>query len=60
MDAGLRHTWKKELLHDPLYERLRGEPEFDAIIANLEADMAAQLANVREMQAKGELAPIPD
>jgi hypothetical protein len=31
-----------------------------AMIAEIEADMAAQLARVREMDRNGELAPIPE
>jgi hypothetical protein len=35
-------------------------PEFAAITAEIEADMAAQLERVREMQRNGELEPTPD
>ncbi len=41
-------------------ESLRDEPEFQAMVAEIEADMAAQLAHVREMERNGELEPIPD
>jgi hypothetical protein len=34
-------------------------PEYQAMIAEIEADMAAQLARVREMERNGELEPIP-
>jgi hypothetical protein len=36
------------------------EPEFKAMVAEIKADMAVQLAHVREMEANGELAPIPE
>jgi hypothetical protein len=35
-------------------------PEFAAIVAEIEADMAEQLARVREMERNGELEPIPE
>ncbi len=40
-------------------ESLHDEPEFQAMVAEIEADMAAQLARVREMERNGELEPIP-
>jgi hypothetical protein len=45
---------------DPGLESLHNEPEFQAMIAEIEADMAAQLARVREMERNGELEPIPE
>ena len=33
-----------------------GEPEFQAMVEEIEADMAAQLARVHEMEQRGELA----
>ncbi len=36
------------------------DPEFQAMVEEIEADMAAQLARVREMERNGELAPIPE
>ncbi len=41
-------------------ESIRDTPEFAAIIAEIEADMEAQLARVREMERNGELEPIPE
>ncbi len=35
-------------------------PELEAIIAEIEADMAEQLERVREMERNGELEPIPE
>ena len=39
---------------------LHDEPEYQAMVAEIEADMAAQLARVREMERNGELEPIPE
>jgi len=39
---------------------IRDTPEFSAIVAEIEADMAEQLVRVREMQRNGELEPIPE
>ena len=47
-----RSTGDLESLHD--------EPEFQAMVAEIEADMAEQLARVREMERNGELEPIPE
>ncbi len=44
----------------PIFEPLWKLPEFAAIIAEIEADMAAQLERVREMERNGELEPIPE
>jgi hypothetical protein len=38
---------------------VRDEPQFQAIVAELEANTAAQLEIVRQMAADGELPPIP-
>jgi tetratricopeptide (TPR) repeat protein len=48
------------LKYDPILESLHDEPEFQAMVAEIEADMAAQLARVREMERNGELEPIPE
>ena len=40
--------------------KLEPIPEFAAVIAEIEADMAKQLARVREMQRSGELTAIPE
>jgi hypothetical protein len=51
--------WRFQLLYNPNLDSIRDNPEFVAIIAEIEADMAAQLARVREMERNGELEPIP-
>jgi TolB-like protein/Tfp pilus assembly protein PilF len=60
IDAGWRVWWWYFLEHDPLLDPIRDEPEFQAMVAEVRDDMAAQLARLREWEAKGELAPIPD
>ena len=52
--------WWYDLKHDPTLESLHDEPEFQAMVAEIEADMAEQLARVREMERRGELEPIPE
>ena len=58
--AGWRVDWRMHLKYSPELAALHDDPQYKAMIADLEADMAAQLEHVREMQAAGELAPIPD
>jgi hypothetical protein len=45
---------------EPVFEPLWKLPEFQAMVAEIEADMAAQLARVREMERNGELEPFPE
>jgi hypothetical protein len=60
IDEGWRGYWWYYLKYDPTLESLHDEPEFQAMVKEIEADMAAQLAHVREMERNGELEPIPD
>jgi tetratricopeptide (TPR) repeat protein len=60
IDEGWRILWWYLLKHDPNLESLHDKPEYQAMIAEIEADMAAQLAHVREMRRNGELEPIPE
>jgi tetratricopeptide (TPR) repeat protein len=57
---GTRYRWRVQLLYNLNLESLRDDPEFQAVIAEIEADMAEQLARVREMERNGELEPIPE
>ena len=59
IDEGWRSDWWYDFKHDPNLESLRGEPEFRAMREEIEADMAAQLERVRQMERNGELAAIP-
>ena len=60
IDEGWRSSWWYYLKYDPTLESLHDEPEYQAMVAEIEADMAAQLARVREMEKSGELEPIPE
>jgi tetratricopeptide (TPR) repeat protein len=60
IDEGWRNSWWYYLQFDPTLESLHDEPEYQAMVSEIEADMAAQLARVREMERNGELAPIPE
>ncbi len=59
VDAGWRYGWWM-LEREPIYAPLWDHPEFQAMMAEIKADMAAQLARVREMERNGELEPIPE
>ncbi len=58
--AGMGYQWRWQLLYNPNLDSIRDTPEFAAIVAEIEADMAAQLERVREMERNGELEPIPE
>jgi hypothetical protein len=58
--SGMGYHWRWQLLYNPNLESIRDTPEFAAIVAEVEADMATQLARVREMERNGELEPIPE
>jgi hypothetical protein len=60
IDEGWRAWWWYFLKHDPNLESLHDEPEFQAMVEEIETDMATQLARVREMERNGELEPIPE
>jgi len=60
IDEGWRSLWWYYLKQDPTLESLHDEPEFQAMVAEIEADMAEQLERVREMERNGELEPIPE
>ncbi len=58
IDANWRTFWRYFFDHDAVFESLRDNPEFQAMRAEVAADMAEQLARVREMEASGEI-PAP-
>jgi hypothetical protein len=60
IDENWRNMWWYFLKQDSTLESLHDEPEFQAMVAEIEADMAAQLARVREMERNGELEQIPE
>ena len=55
IDDGWRVSWRYFLKHDSALESLHDELEYQAMVAEIEADMAAQLERVREMERRGEL-----
>jgi hypothetical protein len=57
---GTRDGWRLQLLYNPNLESLRDEPEFKAVITEIEADMAAQLTRLRELQSDEESTAIPE
>jgi TolB-like protein/Tfp pilus assembly protein PilF len=59
IDSHWRWEWWM-LEKDPTFEPLWNEPEFKIMMDEVRADMAAQLARVREMERNGELEPIPE
>jgi adenylate cyclase len=58
VDAGMRLQWLNQVELSPHAQRLRDAPEFRAIRDVVRADLATQLAAVREMEARGQLAPL--
>ena len=59
IDSGWRSLWWYYLKHDKTLDSLRGLPAFQAMVTEIESDMAEQLARVHEADVKGELAPTP-
>ena len=59
VDAGWRALWRYFFDHYTVFESLRGEPEFQALRAEVAADIEKQLARVRELEAAGEI-PSPE
>jgi tetratricopeptide (TPR) repeat protein len=59
VDEGWRSLWWYYLRHDPNLDSIRGEPEFQRIVSEIEADMSAQMQKIREMENRGEIAAVP-
>ena len=60
IDQSWRTDWRFFFYTDPNLDLIRDEPEFQAMREEIRADMANQLARAREMEANGELVPIPN
>jgi hypothetical protein len=59
IDSGWRSLWWYYLKHDRNLDSIRNESEFQAMVKEIETDMAEQLERVREMEHYGELASAP-
>jgi len=59
VDKGWRHLWRWNSELNPNFESLRDDPEFQAIVDFLRADMARQLGSIRAMEAAGEIPSPP-
>lgn len=51
--------WRELIVGHPAFLGLLDSPEFRALNDEFEAEMAEQLVRVRELEASGELAPLP-
>jgi tetratricopeptide (TPR) repeat protein len=60
VESGMRSQWMTQVEHSPHMKQLQDNPEYSAIRDIVYEDLARQLAAVREMEAKGELAPLAD
>jgi TolB-like protein len=58
VDEGWRSLWWYYLRHDPSLESIRDEPEFKQALAEIAADVSAQMDRVREMEERGEIPTI--
>ncbi len=59
VDEGWRTLWWYYLQYDPNLESIRSEPVFQAILAEIKADMSAQMQRIREMEKSGEIETVP-
>ena len=51
--------WWYYLRHDPNLASIRSEPGFQLIVSEIEADMSAQMQQIRVMETRGEIAAVP-
>jgi hypothetical protein len=59
VDQGWRVFWRWSTELNPNFESLRDEPEFQAIVEFLRADVARQYTEFQAMEAAGEIPPPP-
>lgn len=55
VDEGWRSLWWYYLKYDPNLESIRSEPAFQAVLAEIKADMANQMQRIRDMEQSGEI-----
>ncbi len=60
IDQGWRTDWRFFFYVDPNLDSIRDDAEFLAMREEIKADMVTQLTRTREMEANGELVPVPD
>jgi hypothetical protein len=60
VEANSVDQWRRRFLYNPNLEPIRDTPEFAAIVAEIEANMADQLARVRELERNGALVSLSD
>jgi len=60
IDQGWRTDWRFFFYVDPNLDSIRGEAEFQAMLQDIQEDMADQLQQARRMDADGDLAAIPE
>jgi TolB-like protein/Tfp pilus assembly protein PilF len=60
IDAGWRFQWWFFMNEDAALDSVRDDPRFQAVKNDIAADMALQLANVRKLEASGEIALPPE
>jgi len=59
IDDGWREIWWLNET-DPTLKSIIGEPDFIAMVEEVEVDLATQLEFMRKMESNGEFAPVPD
>jgi len=57
--AGWRFQWHFFLQKDVAFDSIRDDPRFQAVLGNIRADVAKQLATVRALEASGDIV-VPD
>jgi len=55
VDAGWRTQWRFFLLEDRAFDDIRADRRYQALIADVTADVASQLETVREFEASGRI-----
>jgi tetratricopeptide (TPR) repeat protein len=59
IDDGWTFQWWFHLKQDPAFDPVRNDPRFQAMVEEMSATMARQLAKVRQLEVSGEIALPP-